>query len=74
MFIDQKWQVIGYFVQESLDDIHKAHNAGDVLSVEMAWAKYLVCWSQSGPGFYAAVNITRKGEWHQEVVQSRSTR
>lgn len=72
--IDQQWEIIGYIVRECLDEVHKALNERAILSVKIAWANYLVCWSRSGPGFYTGINITRSGEWHQVVVRSWSTR
>ena len=44
-------EIFGYIVQECLDHVHKALESRDILSVEIAWAQYLVCWSKSGPGF-----------------------
>ena len=68
------WQTIGYVVRECLDHVHHALMQKRLLSVELAWAKYLVCWSASGPGFYAGINMTIKGTWHPDVVRSQSTR
>ena len=68
-----KWQTIGYVVHECLDHVHHALQQNRLVSVELAWAKYLVCWSASGPGFYAGINMTIKGTWHPDVVRSQST-
>lgn len=72
--INDKWQRVGYVVKECLEYVHKAMSEGHILSVKLAWAKYLVCWSRSGPGFYAGVNVTLQGVWHSDVVRSQSTR
>ena len=61
----------GKKLSECLDHVHKGKC---VLSVRIAWAKYLVCWSRSGHGFYAGVNISLNGEWHRDVVRCQSTR
>lgn len=72
--VDGKWQRIGYVVRECLDHVHKAMQDKRLLSVELAWAKYLICWSRSGPGFYAGINMSISGEWHRDVVRCQSTR
>ena len=72
--IEQEWQTIGYIVRECLDHVHEALQKKGILSVKLAWAKYLVCWSRSGPGFYAAINISLNGEWHRDVIRSQTTR
>ena len=72
--IDGKWQRIGYIVRECLEHVHLALSEGRILSVKLSWAKYLACWSHSGPGFYAGVNVSIRGEWHRDVVCSQSTR
>lgn len=36
--------------------------------------KYLIHWSRSGPGWYAGINIIKKGEWPTCVMLSRSVR
>ena len=72
--VDGKWQRIGYIVRECLDHVHKALQEKRILAVKFSWAKYLVCWSHTGPGFYAGVNISISGEWHSDVVRHQSTR
>ena len=46
----------------------------NIISVRFSWVKYLVSWSHSGPGYYAGIDITIRGRWPREVVQSASTR
>ena len=41
---------------------------------KFAWAKYLVVWICSGPGYYAGINIALNGEWSCEVCRCASTR
>ena len=49
--------------QRGLDHVHAALQEKRILSVKLAWAKYMVCWSRSGPGFYAGINISLNGEY-----------
>jgi hypothetical protein len=72
--IDKKWQRIGYVVHECLEHVHKAFSENRIASVKLHWVKYLVCWSRSGPGYYAGINISLKGEWHRDVIRHQSTR
>ena len=32
---------------------------------KVGMGQILVCWSYSGPGFYAGVNVSIRGEWHR---------
>ncbi len=54
--------------------MHKAFDDEAICSVTFSWAKYLVCWSRSGPGYYAGINIEIKGEWPKEIVRCARTR
>ena len=72
--INDNWQRIGYVVKECLEHLHQALSEKRILAVKLAWAKYLVCWSYSGPGFYAGVDVSIRGEWHINVIRSQSTR
>lgn len=60
-------------VRECLDHVHSALAGHRIMSVHFSWVKYLVCWTRSGPGFYAGVNIAISGEWPKEVVRCAST-
>lgn len=66
-----KWQTMGYVVREVLSELHDAMANNDIKEVKVAWIKYKL-WKRC-PGFYAAVNITRKGEWSRVAWQARST-
>lgn len=72
--LDSKWHKIGYIVREALDDVHRALEQKKIISVKFAWAKYLVVWMRSGPGYYAGINIALNGEWSREVCHCASTR
>ncbi len=68
---DSEWKTIGYIVSEICKDVQAAIDNGFVVSVEFAWVKYKIL--RKRPGFYAAVRITRTGEWSQKVREARST-
>ena len=72
-FLDGKWQRIGYVVREVLEEVHEAMRRSTVTSVSFTWAKYLVKWSVSGAGYYAGINITKRGQWSQTACRSAST-
>ena len=44
-----------------------------LVSIKLAWAKYIVKWTQSRPAFFAGINITIKGQWPVEVCHCGST-
>ena len=68
--LDNKWHKIGYIVREALDDVHRALEQKKIISVKFAWAKYLVVWMGSEPGYYAGINIARNGEWSRKVCRA----
>ena len=65
---------IGYIVSEALDTVHDALDNDLITSTDFAWAKYMISWTRSGPGYYAGINITKYGEWPAEVFRCSSTR
>ena len=65
------WKTFGYVVSEICGEILAAIASGDIVSVELTWVKYKL-WKKS-PGFYAAVKVTKKGDWSNRVKESRST-
>lgn len=73
-YVDGKWERIGYVVRECLDQVHMGLRDNKILSVKLAWAKYRICWSYSGPGYYAGIDITISGKWDRVVIGHRSTR
>ena len=68
------WSRIGYIVREVLDEVHKALQDGHIVCVKLAWVKFLLQWTRSGPGFYAGIYITRRGEWSDKCIKSASTK
>lgn len=70
--INNEWHKMGYVVQECLEAVHTALSNKQIVSTELSWAKYVVHWSKSGPGWYAGVRVVRKGYWPKVVVHSSS--
>ena len=70
--IDNKWQVIGYVIKELCDIVHEAIADSSIISVRFAWVRYKVV-RTTGPGYYAAIDITRKGKWPPIIHRSAST-
>lgn len=70
--IQGKWNIFGYVVKEVCESVHDAFVSDSIVSTEFAWIKYQII-RTTGPGYYAAVNVTRKGEWPTIVKQSANT-
>jgi hypothetical protein len=71
--ISNKWQRIGYIVQEAVEAVHNALEKNLITEVKFDWIKYIVHWYRSGAGWYTGITITKKGEWPAVVVRSAST-
>lgn len=71
---DKKWRRIGYVVREALEEMHRALNNGDILSVRFGWIKFIADWYMSGPGYFAGIKISKRGDWPASVVRCGSTR
>lgn len=71
-YIDNSWKIIGYLVKEVCDSVHEALQSNSVVSTNFAWVKYKIV-RTTGPGYYAAVDVTRKGMWPSKVKQSANT-
>ena len=67
-----EWKVCGYVVKELCDDMNEAMENNNIVSVEFCWVKYKIL-RTSGPGYYAAINVTRKGKWSPRVYRFAST-
>ena len=61
--VNEESHRIGYVVREALEHVHRAMAQQKILFVRFAWAKYLVIWMHSGPGYNAGINIGINGEW-----------
>ena len=68
--LDKKWHVIGYVIKELCESVHEAITCGKIVSTKFAWVKYKVI-RNTGPGFYAAIDITCQGNW-PPIVHSHS--
>ena len=70
--LDQQWHRIGYVVRELCECVHDAISSNSIVSTTFAWAKLKVV-RTTGPGYYAAIDITRKGAWPPIVHRSANT-
>ena len=59
--MNDDWHRIGYIVCEALDTVHDVLNNNLITGVNFAWAKYMLSWTRSGPGYYAGINIAKFG-------------
>lgn len=73
-YLNGNWQTIGYIVREALSSVHSALRDNRIMQVSFAWAKFRSKWPNSGPGYYAGIKITVKGQWPKVVCQYASTR
>ena len=48
-------------------EVHAAIERDEITSVKFAWVKVVVSWSKGGPNIYAAIDITKHGEWPKYV-------
>lgn len=72
-YVDNELHTIGYVVREATEAVHNGIAKKGIINVRFAWARYLLSWSRSGPGYYAGINITIRGRWPVSVVQCAST-
>ena len=74
MYVNGKFQRIGYVVREVLMDVHSAIQRDEIISVKLGWVKLVVSWTVGGPNMYAVIDITKRGEWPKNVVRYASTK
>ena len=72
--MEGKQHRIGYVVSEVVEEVHLAINAASIVSVKFAWVRYITDWTRSGPGFFAGVDIEKKGRWSANAIRHSSTR
>ena len=70
--LNNQWKIIGYVIKELCDAVHAALSEDKVVSTEFAWVKYKVVRS-TGPGYYAAIDVTRSGKWPPIVHSCSNT-
>ena len=70
--LEQQWYTIGYVVRELCEYVHEAISSNSIVSTTFAWAKLKVVHT-TGPGYYAAIDITRRGVWPPIVHRSANT-
>lgn len=54
---------IGYVVSELRDEVQEAMSNNTVLDVKLSWVKYLTNLTFTETGYFAGINITKKGTW-----------
>ena len=67
--INNQRKTIGYVTKEACDSVDEALESNNVVSTKFAWVKNKTL-RTSGPGFYTAIDVTRKGTWSTIVKQS----
>lgn len=72
--LEDKKHTIGYIIREVLDEVHLAISNGSIVSVKVAWIRYITDWTRSGPGFFAGINIEIFGRWSANAASHASTR
>jgi len=70
-WIGDEWRKIGYVVKEVA--VHNARDMGEITNISFKWAKYLVTWFKSGPGFYNGIDIGKREQWPRVVAAYAST-
>ena len=72
--MDNDWKRIGYVVRDVLMEVHDAITKQKIISVKIAWIKFYLCWMNSGPGFYAGINVSICGSWSPTCTCVSSTK
>ena len=39
-----------------------------ILNVKFGWIRYVTDWRRSGPGYFAGIAVTKKGQWEANVT------
>ena len=72
--LDGEWKKVGYVVREVLPEVHAALQEKKIMGIKFSWIKWITAWPRSSQGYYAGIDISKKGYWGARVVSSRSTR
>ena len=64
-----QWHTFGYVVTELLEEVHGAIVQHEVIKTTFKTIKCMFTCTRCDHGFYAAVNITRKGLWSSQVIK-----
>ena len=68
---EHDWERKGNVVKEALPDVHQAMDENKVINVYFDRIQKVL--DYRNPGWYAAIIITRSGEWSQVVQRSQAT-
>ena len=71
--LDGHYLRIGYVVREISQEVLQSLAEKEVIGVKFKWIKYMSIWTMSGPGFYAGIAVTKKGQWSSKVIKSSSS-
>ncbi len=67
--VEDTWHTVGCVVRELLEEVHQVMQANLITAVTFKWIKFIFSrWPNSTPGFYAGVEVTRKGQWSSHAV------
>lgn len=69
--LDGTFITLGYIARNLTGEVSAAMKDNLITEIKLKYIRYRF-W-QSGPGYYAAVNITRKGMWSSKVCMHAST-
>ena len=72
-YMNGKWMRIGYVIHELTAEVHDALIKNDITKVEFKWIRYMFKGFSSSPGFYAGINISRRGIWSSIAIAKSST-
>ena len=68
--VKDKWERIGYVVQEVLEAVHDAMDDQKIVSADFDWVKYILHFKNRG--WYAGTIVTKQGQWPPKVLQYRA--
>ena len=71
--VNGAWLPIGYVVCEALDEVHLALAQHQIHEVRFGWIKFKINWRHSGFGWYAGIDVIKKGQWSPIVCSCAST-
>lgn len=70
--LNGEWKQIGYVVREALNDVNERLKKQLIVDTRFNWVKYITSWKRSGPGWYAGIDVTVKGQWSAAVRSAAS--
>ena len=70
VFIDygSNWVKIGYIAKELTRFIHPLLANGNIVTVNVKHIKFCIVYMRVG--YYITINITKKGQWEEQVIRA----